>query len=179
MTSPPACCTGTPRTLKPSARITWTISRENPFGVITGEVGVGKTVAVRAALAALDPTRHTIIYIGNPATGVRGIHHHIVTALGGRPAHGYRRPHRPGLRRARRRGRRTRLVSRPDHRRASSPPSTSRAARDRPHAHQPDLDAGTPFATMIIGQPTLRRTMKLAVLAALDQRVALRYQMPP
>ena len=51
-------------------------------------VGTGKTVAVRAALSGLDPTRHTIIYIGNPATGVRGIHHHIVTALGGRPAHG-------------------------------------------------------------------------------------------
>ena len=42
-------------------------------------------MAVRAALSALDPTRHTIIYIGNPATGVRGIHHHIVTALGGPP----------------------------------------------------------------------------------------------
>jgi len=35
-------------------------------------VGTGKTVAVRPALSALDPTRHTIIYIGNPATGVRG-----------------------------------------------------------------------------------------------------------
>jgi type II secretory pathway predicted ATPase ExeA len=61
-----------------AARITWTIT-EKTLGVITGEVGVGKTVAVRAALAALDPTRHTVIYIGNPATGVRGIHHHIVT----------------------------------------------------------------------------------------------------
>ena len=70
-----------------AARITWTIA-EKALGVITGEVGVGKTVAVRAALAALDPTRHTIIYIGNPAVGVRGIHHHIVTALGGRPCHG-------------------------------------------------------------------------------------------
>jgi hypothetical protein len=28
------------------------------------------------------------LYLGNPATGVRGIHHHIVTSLGGRPAHG-------------------------------------------------------------------------------------------
>jgi len=40
--------------------------------VITGEVGTGKTVAARAALAGLDHTRHTIIYIGNPAVGVRG-----------------------------------------------------------------------------------------------------------
>ena len=67
-----------------AARITWTIT-EKTLGVITGEVGTGKTVAARAALAGLDPTRHTIIYIGNPATGVRGIHHHIVTSLGGGP----------------------------------------------------------------------------------------------
>jgi len=70
-----------------AARITWTIT-ERTLGVITGEVGTGKTVAARAALAGIDPTRHTVIYLGNPATGVRGIHHHIVTSLGGRPAHG-------------------------------------------------------------------------------------------
>jgi type II secretory pathway predicted ATPase ExeA len=34
----------------------------------------------------IDPTRHTIIYIGNPTAGVRSIHHNIVTALGPRPA---------------------------------------------------------------------------------------------
>jgi type II secretory pathway predicted ATPase ExeA len=68
-----------------AARIAWTIG-EKTLAVVTGEVGTGKTVAARAALAAADPTRHTVIYIGNPATG--GIHHHIVTALGGRPVHG-------------------------------------------------------------------------------------------
>src|SRR5207248_6901599 len=30
----------------------------------------------------------------------------------------------------------------------------------------------------LVGQPTLRRTMKLALLAALEQRTALRYTMP-
>ena len=69
------------------ARISWCVD-ENALGVITGEVGAGKTVAVRAALAALDQARHTVIYLPNPAVGVRGIHHAIVTALGGRPAHG-------------------------------------------------------------------------------------------
>ena len=53
--------------------------------MITGEVGAGKTVAVRAALAGLDPSRHTIIYLGNPAVGARGLYHGIVTALGGTP----------------------------------------------------------------------------------------------
>ena len=34
--------------------------------MLTGEVGAGKTVAVRAALATLDPTRHSVVYLGNP-----------------------------------------------------------------------------------------------------------------
>jgi type II secretory pathway predicted ATPase ExeA len=66
------------------ARIGWCVT-ERRIGVITGEVGAGKTVAVRAALAALDPTRHTLIYLPNPTVGVRGIHHQIVAALGGQP----------------------------------------------------------------------------------------------
>jgi len=42
-----------------------------------------------------------------------------------------------------------------------------------------NLDADSPLACLLIGQPTLRRTMKLAVLAALEQRTALKYAMPP
>jgi hypothetical protein len=67
------------------ARITWCID-QHALGVLTGEVGVGKTVAARAALAALDPARHTLIYLPNPTVGTRGIHHAIVAALGGTPA---------------------------------------------------------------------------------------------
>ncbi|HYY79894.1 MAG TPA: AAA family ATPase, partial [Actinomycetes bacterium] len=59
------------------ARLTWCVD-QHALGVLTGEVGVGKTVAARAALAALDPARHTVTYIGNPTIGVRGIHHAIV-----------------------------------------------------------------------------------------------------
>ena len=62
------------------ARIGWCVT-ERRIGVITGEVGAGKTVAVRAALAALDASRHSVIYLPNPTIGVRGIHHQIVAAL--------------------------------------------------------------------------------------------------
>ena len=40
-----------------------------------------------------------------------------------------------------------------------------------------DLDSSSPFACLLVGQPTLRRRMKLGVLAALDQRIGLRYTM--
>ncbi len=42
------------------ARINFCVG-ESTLGVVTGDVGVGKTVAVRAAVAALDPTRHQVI----------------------------------------------------------------------------------------------------------------------
>ncbi|MER6947374.1 hypothetical protein ABT294_25400 [Nonomuraea sp. NPDC000554] len=40
-----------------------------------------------------------------------------------------------------------------------------------------DMDSSSPFATVLIGQPTLRRKIKLGVLAALDQRIAVRHHM--
>ena len=58
---------------------------ENALGVITGDVGAGKTVSVRAAVSTLDPTRHQIIYISNPAFGTRGLYVTIVRALGDQP----------------------------------------------------------------------------------------------
>jgi type II secretory pathway predicted ATPase ExeA len=52
------------------------------LGVVTGDVGAGKTVSLRAAAAGLDPTRHQVIYIPNPAFGTRGLYVTIVRALG-------------------------------------------------------------------------------------------------
>jgi type II secretory pathway predicted ATPase ExeA len=67
------------------ARISFCIA-ESALGVVTGDTGAGKTVALRAAVAALDPTRHQVIYIGNPAFGTRGLYVTIVRALGAQPA---------------------------------------------------------------------------------------------
>ena len=66
------------------ARITWCID-ERVMGVVTGEVGAGKTVAVRGALAGIDASRHSVIYLGNPTVGARGLYSTIVSALGGIP----------------------------------------------------------------------------------------------
>jgi len=62
------------------ARITWCIS-ERAIGVITGEVGAGKTVSVRTVLASLDPSRHTVVYLPNPMIGIRGICEEILTTF--------------------------------------------------------------------------------------------------
>lgn len=68
------------------ARITWCVD-QHALGVVTGALGAGKTVAVRAATTALDPSRHVTIYLPNPTVGVRGMLHHIVATLGQAPSH--------------------------------------------------------------------------------------------
>ncbi|MFG1711308.1 AAA family ATPase, partial [Nonomuraea sp. M3C6] len=67
-----------------AARLTWCIT-EKAIGMVTGEVGVGKTVALRATLGALDPARYSIVYIANPEIGMRGILSQLVVTLGGHP----------------------------------------------------------------------------------------------
>jgi type II secretory pathway predicted ATPase ExeA len=156
------------------ARITWCIG-ERGLGVLTGEVGVGKTVAVRAALAALDATRHTVIYLPNPSVGTRGIHHAVVTALGGHPL-----IHRATLipqaadalaNEHAERGRTPVLVLDEAHLLDHDQLESVRMLTNH------DMDSRCPFACLLVGQPTLRRRIKLGVLAALDQRIAVRYHM--
>jgi type II secretory pathway predicted ATPase ExeA len=158
------------------ARITW-CARERALGVITGEVGAGKTVAARAAVTALDQTRHTLIYLPDPTTGTRGIHHHIVSALGGRPAYGSAAlaAQAAGLIAAEHgeRGRLPLLVIDEAHLLSHAQLEAVRILTNA------EMDAASPLACLLIGQPTLRRMLRLGILAALDQRIGLRYAMPP
>ena len=61
------------------ARIGWCIDQHALRG-ITGDVGAGKTVAVRAATTNLDRSRHVVICLPNPPVGMRGMLHHVVSA---------------------------------------------------------------------------------------------------
>ncbi|MEU0586557.1 AAA family ATPase [Streptomyces sp. NPDC006132] len=79
------------------ARISWCIA-ERSIRVVTGEVGVGKTVSVRTCLDALDPSKYSVVYIPNPVIGVRGIHEVIVNTSARPPPTGISsdRPDRQG-----------------------------------------------------------------------------------
>ncbi len=159
------------------ARITWCIA-ERAIGVITGEVGAGKTVAVRTVLAGLDASRHTIIYLPNPMIGVRGLHEAIVTTFGETPHRGSSLLTAQAT---------AILAAQHDERSGVTPVLVIDEAHLLRYEQletirmltNHNLDADSPLACLLVGQPTLRRTMKLAVLAALGQRVALRYAMPP
>ena len=135
----------------------------------------GKTVAVRGALAGIDASRHTVIYLGNPTVGARGLYSSIVSTLGGIP-----RFHRASLIpqaqdalaiEEHERGRRVVLVLDEAHLLDAEQLEGLRLLTNA------DMDSHAPFACLLVGQPTLRRRIRLGAFAALDQRVALRYAM--
>ena len=154
------------------ARISWCVD-QHALGVITGEVGAGKTVAVRAATAALDTSRHVVIYLPNPSVGVRSMLHHIVTALGAVPSF-YTATLVPQAADAlaaehAERGRSPVVIIDEAHLLDNAQMEAVRMLTNH------DMDSGTPFAALLIGQPTLRHRLRLGVLAALDQRISVRY----
>ena len=139
-------------------------------------VGAGKTVAVRAATAALDASRHVIIYLPNPSIGVRGLLQHIVAALGQVPSF-YTATLAPQAADAlaaehAERGRTPVVVIDEAHLLDNQQLEAIRMLTNH------DMDSGAPFAALLVGQPTLRRRLRLGVLAALDQRIAVRYALP-
>ncbi len=158
------------------ARITFCVV-ESALGVVTGDVGAGKTVSVRAAVAALDPARHQVIYIANPAFGTRGLYVTIVRALGAEPRY----------QRAELMAQATDLLAAEEaerHRRVV-------LICDEAHLLEPaqleelrlltnaDMDSASAFAGILVGQPTLNRQLRMGVFAALDQRIATRFSIKP
>jgi type II secretory pathway predicted ATPase ExeA len=154
------------------ARINFCVA-ESALGVVTGDVGAGKTVAARAAVAGLDPTRHQVIYIANPAFGTRGLYVTIVRALGGEP-----RYQRAEL-----------MVQAADLLAAEEAERHRRVVLivDEAHLLEPaqleelrlltnaEMDSASAFAGILLGQPTLNRQLRMGTFAALDQRIVTRY----
>jgi type II secretory pathway predicted ATPase ExeA len=158
------------------ARINFCVA-ESALGVLTGDVGAGKTVAVRAATAAMDPASHHLVYVPNPAFGTRGLYVTIVRTLGASP-----------------RFHKAEVMAQ-----AAELLATEEAERhrrvvlviDEAHLLTPEqleelrlltnaeLDSKSPFAGLLVGQPTLARSLRMGIFAALDQRIATRYALKP
>ncbi len=154
------------------ARIQWCIS-EQAIGVISGECGAGKTVAARAAVAGLDASRHTVLYLGTPGVGLRGIYGLIVTALGGTPRfhHAALIPQAQELLAAEssERGKQVLLIIDEAHLLDADSLEGIRCLSNL------GMDQTAPFGLLLLGQPTLRHRLRRGAFTALDQRVAVRY----
>ncbi len=154
------------------ARIQWCI-QEQAIGVISGECGAGKTVAARAAVAGLDASRHTVLYLGTPGVGLRGIYGLIVNALGGTPRfhHASLIPQAQELLAAEsaERGKQVLLICDEAHLLDGDSLEGIRCLGNM------GMDQTAPFGLLLLGQPTLRHMLRRGAFTALDQRVAVRY----
>ena len=116
-----------------------------------------------------------MVYVGNPTIGARGLYTTVVAALGGTPrfqtASLIAQASEALAAETDERGRRVVLVL--DDAQLFDADQLE-AIRLLSNA---DMDSRAPFAAVLIGQPTLRRRIKLGQFAALDQRIALRYAM--
>ncbi len=157
------------------ARISWCVA-ERAIGVVTGECGSGKTVSARAAMAACDLSRHTVVYLGTPGVGTRGTYAAMVAALGGDP-----RFHAAALipqaqealaAEASERGKTVIVIVDEAH---LADAATLEGLRCLTNV---GMDCAPPFCLLLLGQPTLRRRLRLGALVALEQRVALRFALP-
>ena len=63
-----------------AARLTYLL-RQRGLGLVTGDIGAGKSTAMRAFTARLDPNRYFVVYLSNPTVGVSGLYRDILTAL--------------------------------------------------------------------------------------------------
>jgi len=154
------------------ARIAWCIS-EQAIGVISGECGAGKTVAARAAVAGLDASRHTVIYLGTPGVGLRGIYGMIITTLGATPRfhHAALIPQAQQMLAAEHaeRGKQVVLIIDEAHLLDTESLEGIRCLSNM------GMDQTAPFCLLLLGQPTLRRRLRQQTFTALDQRIAVRY----
>ncbi|MBM2850242.1 MAG: family ATPase [Anaerolineales bacterium] len=136
---------------------------------------MGKTVAVRAAASQLDPAAHHVIYVPNPSFGARGLYVTIVRSLGAVP-----RFHKAemiaqaqGLLAAEEKERRRRVVLIMDEAHLLIPEQLEELRL----LTNAEMDSRSPFALLLVGQPTLARQLRMGIFAALDQRIAMRYQL--
>jgi general secretion pathway protein A len=158
------------------ARLAYLV-RERGVGLITGEIGCGKSTAVRAFAASLDFNRYLVIYLANPTTGMTGLYRDLLLQLGVEPP--FSKP---------------RLVARI--RTALDELFTTKhrapvIVLDEAHLlTQPMLeqlrllfsdkmDSQSLASVVLVGRPDLRRTLQLTIHEAFNQRLAVRYHLGP
>jgi general secretion pathway protein A len=145
---------------------------DGAVAMLTGPVGAGKSTAVRAFLAGLDPGRFAVIYIGYTASD-RGLFREMALGLGLTPVylksdlvvqlHTVIEHHWLNKQRQ------TLLVVDDAHLLADSVLVELRQLLNF------QMDAATPLGMVLVGQPALRGRLKESIHEALAQRTPVRY----
>jgi general secretion pathway protein A len=144
--------------------------------LVTGDVGTGKSTAVRAFAQALDRNLYAIVYLSNPHLGVSALYREILLALQVEPAFGFMRllPQlRSTLHDLARKGRYVLLIV--DEAHLLSPELFDQLR----FLLNDDMDSASLIALVLLGQPGLVHKLRFAPYEALHQRIAVRFHLKP
>lgn len=156
------------------ARLTHLV-RERGIGVITGEIGSGKSTAVRAFVESLDPTRYTVVYTANPLIGAAGFYREVLGLLG-EPVPMFRQQMVLSLRRCfdvlTNERKKTPVVIVDEAHLADA-----RMLEELRLLLNVRMDSQAAAALVLVGHTELRRTLRLSIHEALWQRASVRYHL--
>ena len=144
--------------------------------LITGDIGTGKTTALRAFVNTLDHNLHPLIYLPNPKLSIITLYTQILLALQVEPAHGITRllaQLQDTLRNLNRKHRFPILIIDEAH---LLPPDLFEQLR---FLLNDDFDANSLLTLVLVGQPDLDAKLRFAPYQALNQRIAVRYTLKP
>jgi len=156
------------------ARLRYLVTNRG-FGLITGEVGSGKSTAIRALGANIDAARHPILYVSQSGLTPRHLYQELSLALGLNPAH--------QTAEARRQVTRALWDAHACHDRRPL------VVIDEAHLLSPamleeirfltnfQMDSASPMALCLVGQTELRSRLRLRAFEAISQRVNLRFHL--
>lgn len=158
------------------ARLTYLL-RERGIGLVTGEVGSGKSTALRAFAESLDPNRYLVVYLANPALGMTGVYRDMATALGLVPT--YFKPDMVSqIRRALEdlfiHKRRAPVILFDEAHLLGTPMLEEFRLLLNHH-----MDAESLATLVLVGHSELRHKLRLAIHEPLFQRLAVRYHLGP
>jgi len=173
---PPADILPTRGQTELSARLSYLVN-EQGIGLVTGEIGSGKSTAVRSFVASLDPNRFLAIYLSNPTLGINGLYREILAALGYEPP--FSKPKMVARIRSacddliRTKQRFPFLILDEAN---LLPPTAFEQFRLLLSTHMDSRSLGT---LLLIGPPALGQTLHLSIHEAFRQRLTNSYHFPP
>jgi len=156
-------------------RLTFALQERLP-ALITGDVGTGKSTAVRAFAQTLDRNLYAVVYLPNPHLGVSTLYREILLALQVEPAFGFMRllPQlRTTLHSLAHKGRFVLLVVDEAH---LLPPDLFDQLR---FLLNDDMDSASLITLVLLGQLDLAHKLQFAPYEALQQRIAVRFHLKP
>ena len=156
-------------------RLAFALSDRFP-ALITGDIGTGKSTALRAFVHSLDHNLHPLVYLSNPRLNTATLYSQILLALQVEPAHAFTRllPQlHDTLQNLARKNRYPLLVIDEAHLLPSELFDQLRFLLND------DFDANSLLTLVLLGQPDLAAKLRFAPYQALNQRIAVRYALPP